>query len=65
MRNGVIPPNLRNKPMMHHFNLDRVISQIKYSIKTSSGWDAYLSEDGMGLGEAGTNAKVHWFSSLY
>jgi hypothetical protein len=27
MWNGVIPPNLRNEPMMHHFILDRVIHQ--------------------------------------
>jgi hypothetical protein len=30
MRNGVIPPNLRNGPMMHHHILDEVIPQTKH-----------------------------------
>jgi hypothetical protein len=32
MWNGVIPPNLRNGPMMHHFILDIVIHQTKHLI---------------------------------
>jgi hypothetical protein len=36
MWNGVIPPNLRNESMMHHFILDRVIHQTKHLIKKSS-----------------------------
>jgi hypothetical protein len=32
MRNEVIPPNLRNEPMMHHFNLDGVITQTKHPL---------------------------------
>jgi hypothetical protein len=32
MRNGVIPPNLRNGPMMHHHILDEVIPQTKHPL---------------------------------
>jgi hypothetical protein len=32
MRNEVIPPNLRNGPMMHHHNLDEVIPQTKHPL---------------------------------
>jgi hypothetical protein len=35
MRNEVIPPNLRNEPMMHHLNLDGMIPQTKHSISGS------------------------------
>jgi hypothetical protein len=34
MWNEVIPPNLRNGPMMHHFILDRVIHQTKHPINS-------------------------------
>jgi hypothetical protein len=30
MRNEVIPPNLRNGPMMHHYILDEMIPQTKH-----------------------------------
>jgi hypothetical protein len=33
MRNEVIPPNLRNEPMMHHLNLNDMIPQTKHSIR--------------------------------
>jgi hypothetical protein len=35
MRNEVIPPNLRNEPMMDHLNLDGLIPQTKHSISAS------------------------------
>jgi hypothetical protein len=38
MSNRVIPPTLRNEPMMHHFNLDRVIPQTKHSISIGARW---------------------------
>jgi hypothetical protein len=33
MRNEVIPPNLRNQPMMHHLNLDVVIPWTKHPLE--------------------------------
>jgi hypothetical protein len=35
MRNGVIPPNSRNEPMMHHHILDEVIPQTKHPLYVS------------------------------
>jgi hypothetical protein len=32
MRNEVIPPNLRNELMMHHYNLDEMIPQTKHPL---------------------------------
>jgi hypothetical protein len=32
MRNEVIPTNLRNGPMMHHYILDKVILQTKHPL---------------------------------
>jgi hypothetical protein len=32
MRNEVIPTNLRNGPMMHHYILDKVIPQTKHPL---------------------------------
>lgn len=32
MRNGVISPNLRNRPIMHHLILDEMILQTKHSL---------------------------------
>jgi hypothetical protein len=34
MRNEVIPPNLRNGPMMHHYILDEVIPQTKHTLSS-------------------------------
>jgi hypothetical protein len=39
MRNKVIPPNLRNGPMMHHYILDEVIPQTKHPLYIFSGSD--------------------------
>jgi hypothetical protein len=39
MWNGVIPLNLRNGPMIHHFILDKVIHQTKHLIiEPTAGW---------------------------
>jgi hypothetical protein len=37
MRNGVIPPNVRNGLMMHHLILDGVIPQIKHPMSLVRG----------------------------
>jgi hypothetical protein len=41
MRNEVIPPNLRNGPMMHHYILDEMIPQTKHllTIGRSTSYD--------------------------
>jgi hypothetical protein len=39
MWNGVIPLNLRNKSMMHHFILDKVIHQTKHLISVWSDFE--------------------------